>query len=196
MFRTDQTFIHEHYGNWQKCDDYLHNYIVNINKLNQRTNEVTLSLNQHSPKTKAVTRELERRIEKRWFGTKFSPVRLERTHFVHLIHISAWWSKKMIDVNVWWRLFWHLACIRVSLLQTDACNIISHSIFTSISLQPPHYSIQSGGWGRGVVFHNDPRHLDGVLQRYSLNNNVNKYIYDVPLRRTWFCSGPLGRIAT
>lgn len=46
-----------------------------------------------------------------------------------------------------WRLFWHLTCIRVSLLQTHACNIISHSIFTGISLQPPHYSIQRGFGG-------------------------------------------------
>lgn len=47
------------------------------------------------------------------------------------------WKKKML-------MFGQAMCIRISLVQTDACNIISQSIFTGISLQPLHYSIQRG----------------------------------------------------
>lgn len=116
-------------------------------------------------------------------------------HFVHLIHINTRRSKiDLFVLGIGGKVCFGITCIRVSLLHTDACNIISHSIFTGISLRPPHYSIQRGTWG--VVFHSDPRHWDGVLQCYTPNNNVNIYIYDVPLRQTWFCSGPSGRIET
>lgn len=53
-------------------------------------------------------------------------------------------NEKQKDTHVWSRLFWHLMCISISLVQTDACNIISWSTFTGISLQPLHYSIQRG----------------------------------------------------
>lgn len=52
--------------------------------------------------------------------------------------------KNKNDTHVWSRVFWHLMSISISLVQTDACNIISWSIFTGISLQPLHYSIQRG----------------------------------------------------
>lgn len=54
-------------------------------------------------------------------------------------------KKKRKYAHVWSRVFWHLMCIRISLAHTDACNIISQSIFTGISLQPLHYSTQRGG---------------------------------------------------
>ncbi len=54
-------------------------------------------------------------------------------------------KKKRKYAHVWSRVFWHLMCIRISLVHTDACNIISQSIFTGISLQPLNYSIWRGG---------------------------------------------------
>lgn len=71
--------------------------------------------------------------------------------FVHLTHISTRRSKK-IDAHVWVKsVFWHLLCIRVSLLQTDACNIISRSILQAY-LYNRHTTVFKEGVGGGGSF--------------------------------------------
>lgn len=90
-------------------------------------------------------------------------------------------------------MFGQATCIRISLVQTDACNIISQSIFTGISLQPLHYSIQRGKQSSSMT-------SGTLMESYSVTVTKKPqrgaYSYDVPLREAWFSSGALGGIAT
>lgn len=110
-------------------------------------------------------------------------------------------QEKKVDVHVWVKAVL-ASYVHTCFITSNRClqyNLPQHfywHIFTTPTLQYSKRELGEFGRSGGLVFHSDPRHLDGVPQRYSLNNNMNIYIYDAPLRQTWFCSGPLGRIAT
>lgn len=67
------------------------------------------------------------------------------------------------DPRVWSEVFWHHMCICV---HTDACNIISHSIFIGIFFTAFTLQYSSGR----TIFQNDPWRFNGVLQRYCHDN--------------------------
>ena len=62
--------------------------------------------------------------------------------------------------------FWHLMCMRISLVDTDAFNIISQSILLAYLYRASQYLKK-----RLQVFHNDLQLFDGVLQCYYKPNN-------------------------
>lgn len=108
-------------------------------------------------------------------------------------------KKKRKYAHVWSRVFWHLMCIRISLVHTDACNIISRSIFTGISLQPLHYSIQRGGpfstMTHGALM--ESYSVKAMTTTWTCLTQIQCHGYNshVSLRHAWFYSGALGGIA-